>query len=157
MALLSATMYDELDAVPNTTSVSEAALALAQAYGNYIKTATIGGSPPIAAFIDSTMVPAMAASLTFTTNGTPSGGASKVVDGIDAFWGEAEDAPTSFIAGASAVAAPPNVGMAAALASAFSSNVTANRATALGTLADIFHTYSQGGVVTIASSPVTIL
>lgn len=157
MALLSSTMYDELDAVPNTTDVSEAALALAQAYGNYIKTATINGTPPVAAFIDSTMVPAMAASLTFTTNGTPSGGAAKINGGITNFWAAAVISPSAFVVGAVTVAPPSTAGLSSALSASFSSNVSQDRVGALTALAGIFHTYSQGGVVTIGVTPFPLL
>jgi len=107
MAMALATLETELKLTAPNLNALTACTELAQAYGNYVHDAEANGVPAIPAFIDSTCVPAMAASLaTIGVPGTPATGAASFKAALVAFWAAAVAAPASFMAGATAITPP---------------------------------------------------
>lgn len=148
MALKQSTLATELQSLAPTTTAGAAELRLAEAYGNYMHAAVANGVPIVAAAVDATAVPAMAAAMTFAAGATASQGAAVVSDGVSAFWAALVAAPATFFVGATVITQPPFATLVAALAAVFESNTSAERslADAVAEVATVLHTAtaSQG-------------
>ena len=119
MARTQAHLSSELQAIVPTADTATAALRFAQAYGEYMKTATANAVPTVAAFIDATCVPAMAGAIQFVHTDTAALCAGKIVTGLVAFWQAAVNAPAAFITGATLIVPPTFAALAAALTTSF--------------------------------------
>lgn len=154
MALSSATLASELDAqVGNVATEAAARTAWAQAWNNYFGHASCGGT------ISGLALPAAKSAMASALTGMSSSGASAIQAGIAAWW--AALVPATAFAGATVITPPATVsGIAAALASVFTTNNApgVTKTQALANLAAVLHANGGlGGTATIAGTPTAIL
>jgi len=152
------TLSTELQALVPTDNAVLAAQRLAQAYGDYMKDAEANLIPIVAAAVDSTAVPAMAGSMTFSF--AAADGAAQILAGVGAFWTAVAAAPATFFPGATIVTPPVFATLAASLVANFASNTLSSNSLidSVDAVATSLHTATTGATATFPpAAPSAIL
>ncbi len=157
MAMSESTLATELENLAPTSTESEAAQTLTDAYGVYAAGAIAGGVPITSAGVDlgkAAMLPALAG---MSADGA---GITIIPSAVVAFWnGVAGGLSTSFV-GATAITPPPHATLPSAFASLMPTNTSGDvtKAEAAASIAEIMHADAiVGGTVTYPGGTFPIL
>jgi len=158
MATSSSTLAAQLLTLVPAADEAAAVVTLSSAYAVFASGAVAGAVPITAAGVALGKTAMQAALVGMSTSGS---GVSVLVSATQAFWSAVAGGLASSFSGATAVVPPPHAGLAALLASTFSTNTASSASLPSATSAVADDLYSQvivGGSVTFpgpVTSPIT--